>query len=205
MREERERLGFSLSAFAKKIGVHRNTQTNYELGKREFDQAYVMAAKALGVDIPYLLDAVRCEWLIKTETESALAMAVLEALGYAGGDRESFNRVVYQLMRLHELAADEAVPVAELAAGESVSAADPFRLAAEALVHASPLVSGGVALNTSLLAAVIEGVEAASLAASVVLSPAKKAQATAMLYRAFRSSGEVDQGTVMDAVALAGK
>lgn len=193
LREERERLGFTLSAFAQKLGVHRNTQTNYELGKRGFDQAYVTAVKALGVDVPYLLDGVRGEWLVRSETESDLALAVLEALGYAGGARESLDKVVDQLAQLHELAAGAAVPDT-----------DKFRVAAETLVHASPLVSAGGALNTSLLAAVIEGVETASQDTGVLLTPVKKAQAISMLYRAFRSSGEVDQGTVKDAVALAG-
>lgn len=194
MREERERLGFSLSAFAKKIGVHRNTQTNYELGKRKFDQAYVMAAKALGIDIPYLLDAVRSEFLIRSETESDLAMAVLEALGYTGGARESLDRVVSELVHLHELAFGGAVHVSE-----------KIRVAAETLVHASPLVAGGGTPNPSLLAAVIEAVEKEVIDAATYLTPAKKAQAIVMLYRAFRASGEVEQGIVKDAIALAAR
>ena len=64
--EERERLGFSRVDFAAAMGIHLNTQANYEVGKRTPNAAYLEAAKAVGVNIDYVLhgDGVGRERLI---------------------------------------------------------------------------------------------------------------------------------------------
>lgn len=64
--QERERLGLSRVDFAAAVGVHRNTQANYEKGERVPDAAYLEAAKAVGVNIDYVLhgDGVGRERLI---------------------------------------------------------------------------------------------------------------------------------------------
>lgn len=49
--------------FAKRIGVHRNTQTNYESGEREPDAAYLEAAEQIGVSLSYVLEGERAEGL----------------------------------------------------------------------------------------------------------------------------------------------
>lgn len=193
LREERERLGLSLSAFAEKVGVHRNTQTNYETGKRDFDQRYVMAAKALGVDLPYLLDGIRNEEVAVIETKMNLASAVLVSLGYSDADPENIDKVVSALIDLHELSPS----------GESDEYETKLRAAADALVFASPVMQAGGGLDSALLASVVEGVERSALAAGVTIQPARKAQAITMLYRAFRSSGKVDLAMIQDAVMLA--
>ncbi|MEW6679157.1 MAG: helix-turn-helix transcriptional regulator [Pseudomonadota bacterium] len=141
LREERERLGYSLSEFANKIGVHRNTQTNYELGKREFDQAYVEATKTLGVDVTYLLDAVRRDFLVRTETEQDLAAAVLEALGYSGEEKKKLDLAIDGLIAL-----DESHSVTP----EAISP-ERLRAVAKQIVHFSPAFTARPALENPLL------------------------------------------------------
>lgn len=193
MREERERLGISLSAFAEKVGVHRNTQTNYELGKREFDQAYVMAVKELGVDLPYLLDGMKSEEVVEIETRMDLAKAVLASLGYPDEGPTGLDGIVSSLVNVHELSPG----------GDSAIYENRLLAIASTLVNASPAIQGGVGLDSALLASVIEGVEDAALSAGLAIHPTRKAQAITMLYRAFRSSGKIDPDMIRDAVRLA--
>lgn len=63
LKEERRRLGMSKVEFAKRVGVHRNTQTNYESGEREPDADYLEAAEKLGVSLSYILDGERVDGL----------------------------------------------------------------------------------------------------------------------------------------------
>jgi len=192
LREERTRLGLSLSAFAEKAGVHRNTQTNYELGKREFDQAYVMAVKGLGVDLPYLLDGMKSHEVVEIETRMDLAKAVLASLGYPDEGPTGLGGIVSALVNVHELSPG----------GDSDTYANRLQAIASTLVLASPVIQGG-GLDSALLASVIEGVEDAALSVGMAIQPARKAQAVTMLYRAFRSSGKVDPAMIQDAVRLA--
>jgi transcriptional regulator with XRE-family HTH domain len=59
LREERERRSISQDAFAKKAGVHRRTQVNYEAGERKPDADYLAAIAGLGVDVSYIVTGVR--------------------------------------------------------------------------------------------------------------------------------------------------
>lgn len=57
--------------------------------------------------------------------------------------------------------------------------------------------------DISLLTEVLEGVDGALLTQGKSMHHAKKAQAVAMLYRAFKASGKVDQVMIEEAVRLA--
>lgn len=59
------------------------------------------------------------------------------------------------------------------------------------------------ALDALLLAKVISGLESALTCEQKCLEPRKKAQAMVMLYRAFKTSGKVDQAMIEEAVKLA--
>jgi transcriptional regulator with XRE-family HTH domain len=56
LKDERVRLGYSQSDFADRLGVHRNTQRNYENGTREPDADYYKATVGLGVRLPYVIN-----------------------------------------------------------------------------------------------------------------------------------------------------
>lgn len=57
--EERTRLGLNQTDFAALGGVGKATQINYEKGERNPDAAYLAAVAAKGVDVLYVLTAVR--------------------------------------------------------------------------------------------------------------------------------------------------
>jgi len=55
LKEERERLGLSQTAFAERAGTTRKTQFNYETNARRPDTDYVALAIEMGVDAAYVL------------------------------------------------------------------------------------------------------------------------------------------------------
>lgn len=56
LKNERIRLGIKLNDFAEKLEIHRNTQRNYENGKRSPDEKYYKKIANLGVNIFYVLN-----------------------------------------------------------------------------------------------------------------------------------------------------
>lgn len=59
VRAERERIGLSQTDFGVAAGVGRQTQFNYESGKRVPDGDYLAAAARLGVDVQYVITGSR--------------------------------------------------------------------------------------------------------------------------------------------------
>lgn len=55
LKDERVRLGFNQAEFAERLGIHKNTQRNYEAGKRIPTVQYYENASKLGVNIPYVV------------------------------------------------------------------------------------------------------------------------------------------------------
>lgn len=55
LRYERKRLGLTQSELAKKLGISRNTQVNYEAMNREPDVKYLGRLEELGVNTRYLI------------------------------------------------------------------------------------------------------------------------------------------------------
>ncbi len=221
LRSERKRLGLSQGDFADSIGIHRNTQARYERGEREPDTAYLETIKKTGVDVGYVigyslpnpsekLEAALYSYKVgptgKPETDvfgneipglearfggdGGIGWLFLCALGISYAD---WNRITEKLIRLDE----SGVPL--------IDGDDPAW--GREIVQTSSLIQGVIAVastpDSSLLAGVLEGVDMALLAQGGSLEPVKKAQAVAMLYRAFKTSGQVDQAMIDEAVKLA--
>lgn len=70
IREERLRLGLSQASFAKRVGVHRRTQVNYELGQRKPDTDYLEAAARNGMDMVYVLSGTSYNDTIQVYSEA---------------------------------------------------------------------------------------------------------------------------------------
>ena len=81
LREERQRLGISQTAFAELAGVQKRAQINYESGERSPDAAYLAAIAAEGVDVLYLL----------TGTPAAKAKVAVVTPGQISLDRSRFT------------------------------------------------------------------------------------------------------------------
>ncbi|WP_290608852.1 helix-turn-helix domain-containing protein [Arsenophonus sp. ENCA] len=61
LKSERLRLGLSQEMFAERCGVKKLTQYNYEKSERHPDAGYLIAAKALGVDLNYVMTGERSD------------------------------------------------------------------------------------------------------------------------------------------------
>lgn len=55
LREERVRLGYTQTAFGAVGGVEKNTQSNYEHGKRSPDANYLERISKVGADVHFLI------------------------------------------------------------------------------------------------------------------------------------------------------
>jgi len=55
LKNERIRIGLNQAEFAERLGIHKNTQTNYENGKRKPSNEYYAAAAELGINVPYVI------------------------------------------------------------------------------------------------------------------------------------------------------
>lgn len=71
LREERERLGLSQTAFGELAGVGRKSQFNYEENERSPDADYLSAIASAGADALYILTGMRGENIANTPTELA--------------------------------------------------------------------------------------------------------------------------------------
>jgi phage repressor protein C with HTH and peptisase S24 domain len=81
LREQRVELGMSQTEFAAVAGVGKQSQINYESGKRQPDAAYLSAISGIGADVLYILTGRRelsaaGEWTMKDVENAVLAGAM---------------------------------------------------------------------------------------------------------------------------------
>lgn len=72
LKEERERLGFTQTAFSVLGGISLRAQANYESGKHSPDLNYLAAIEKVGVDASYVITGKRTEATIAGEEELLL-------------------------------------------------------------------------------------------------------------------------------------
>lgn len=194
LREERERLGLSQDAFAAKVGIHRNTQNNYEKGSRSFDMTYLHAIKGLGVDFVYVLDGIRATTARHYEAIQGLCGALLEVLGYSAGEAVDIENAAIDAVNTYGVGPDSFIDEHEA-----------MREVADNAIHRSRYfkrlhLDGAEHALTDAL----EAVEQAAQQAGASLTPSKRVQAVMMLYRQAAKTGRVDIDLAKMAVKLAG-
>lgn len=202
---ERERLGLSLAEFAKKVGVHRNTQARYESGERTPDTDYLGRLHDIGVDVPYVMTGKRKSAAESLEEEfDDLGRAFSTALGLSEGDLLLACADVHKAIK--GLAPDDRNFDATFPEYEKQVRSE-YAKAAELLLAKSPKLarqsSAAKDANLALLTEVIEGIEQAISKLRKSISPAKKAMAIVMLYRMGMTSDKIDRKMIEDAVRLA--
>ncbi|WP_193603429.1 helix-turn-helix domain-containing protein [Agrobacterium sp. MS2] len=86
--QERERLGYTASSFARLLNVTRVTLANVESGKNEFKSGVLVAAAAAGMDVQYVLTGVRSTNVEKVADEVGFEKQVIQGnvsgVGFAG-------------------------------------------------------------------------------------------------------------------------
>lgn len=116
LREERERLKLSQTAFADIAGASKPSQVRYENGERRPDSLYLAALAQAGVDITYVLTGYRVPAIIK-EIKNTLGPSLAKADDLATQflDHRPISASDYASIPLHE---------AWLSAGPGVENAD---------------------------------------------------------------------------------
>jgi transcriptional regulator with XRE-family HTH domain len=184
IREERKRLALTQLEFARKAGVHRNTQIKYEADERRPDTSYIEAMSKIGVDTNYVLT------------------------GLQHGMHNEIDDVAFICALESGLVIDHATlaSIVDAALDEDTTTFDSNLLANE-LIRISPVLSEKFKqvhdIDAELLATVIESLEISMAKNSGSLSPTKKAHAAAMLYRTFKTIGKVDKKMIEEVFNLA--
>ncbi len=201
--EERKRLRLNQADFAQRAGVSFSSQRRYEDGRSAPDTAYLEALAQMGVDVGFVVgypkptpaelleDAVSSISVGETGDDfgrhEGSGWVLLCALGIPF---HTWNVIAERLVHLDE----NGVPLTD--------ATDPAWR--EEIAKASPFLAElASSLDSNLLTAVLEGVEAELSARDQLMAPSKKAPVVAMLYRAFKASGKVDPAMIEEAVKLA--
>lgn len=166
--EERKALGLSKTAFAARLGIHRNTQGNYESGAREPEAAYLAAAAGVGIDVGYVLTGTRADFSHRVLVH--LVGVVFDTLGLTKREKEFWEICQQALAGLDGLGA------------YILKGTDDADHATAALIAKSPVV-----LVEALFTDLIERVEFVLESSGIQLEPHHKARAILKLYAQAKS------------------
>jgi transcriptional regulator with XRE-family HTH domain len=198
LREERERLGMSQAAFGALGGVLKLAQLNYEKGARLPPYHYFdKLREQKEVDVGYILSGERAgDARHYREAEARVNTLIAIELGLEpGAFGEAVEIAVHQLRERSALVA----PPDEMYLADNL---DPALLQVEnavgTIVGRSPNV-----FDYAVLEELFSYLENALSGHSPAISPEKKAQIFAMLYRTSKAGGRVDPQVVQDAIRLA--
>lgn len=190
LRAAREKLSLTQAALAKKVGVSRATQVNYEAGKRLPDVAYLQAIGKIGVDVqcvltglPTSVDSIERRALVKTLS------AICERLhiDYVGVLDAAYEEVEQEAHAFRVAGDDESV---------EASIADEVEAAILEAIN-------NIELDARLLKDVLGMIESVLDAAELVLRPTKKADVAVTLYQTFKRIGRSDFGIAEQVIKLA--
>lgn len=195
---ERKRLGLSQAEFASKAGVSLSSQKRYEKGERDPDSSYLEAIKSIGADGFFITFGSRlddygsdrytaAEWLL-TELSDALCLG-------RDGFKDEIDKLELAVQGVLE--SDDSTEIDALA-----------KSLVKSIFERSPLLDTPghetmEELDFSDCASIIERFEARQIALGKAISPPKKAQSIAMLWRVLRNGGKVDSAMVEEAIKLA--
>ena len=198
--EERKRIGLSQAAFAERVGVSFSSQRRYENGTRTPDTQYLSALVDAGVDMDFVFSGKRDipeRWEARANGRilANISLALQLDLTAVNALNDAASKAFAQTV--DEKAGNGPPPEAFLA-----DVIDDSLLTVENAIYDAIDRSPRI-FDEKLLLKVVEGVEVASTKQGALISPHKKAQAVAMLYRSFKASGKVDPAMIEEAVTLA--
>jgi transcriptional regulator with XRE-family HTH domain len=183
IKEERKRLGLSQAEFARRIGIHRQTQINYESEERKPDTDYLAAAAKAGIDLGYVLTG---------EGEADQQQVFRHAINIILAELELDVEYEEQWGRALQLVADDWRDLRAGRDGKSLGDA-----AVRALLMRSPVLL----LDERQLEDVIEKVEFVLDANRLRLPPSEKANVILGLFREAKLGARLDLKIVEAAVS----
>lgn len=200
LKEERERLGMTQAKFAAACGVGKTAQYTYEASQRFPGAEYLAAAESLGVDVTYLFSGMREGEKVDFDLAHwELFEGVFLALGYSPIDIKRFTKMIVPL--LHDSWSGDDEPREQWIRAKLLPDV-------RAILEASPFVAEQKAraavLDQELLATVLDAFDDSATRRGARIPNTRRAQAVALLYRAFLAAGgKVDNALVDETVSLA--
>jgi len=169
--------------------VHLNTQSRYEKGATEPVAAYLEAIGKEGADVNYVLFGIASDEIVDCPYVASMPLPS----GY-----------VSKPITLTECR-DMAAGVTLRKVGHNERIKQWFDYCQVCALHPGKLrtTSGPEEADTNLIATIVEGIESSLEQQHAALLPAKKGRVAAMLFRAFKASGKIDQRMIDEAVKLA--
>lgn len=196
IRDARTQLGLTQDEFAKRCGVHRKSQQNYELDKRHPSEAYLDALEGLGIDSVYIMSGEhRTEHYLYPVLFRNLMIQLLEALGYSGHDA---------LLSLHEFEERlvNITPVDESSDATNAMTKSTVQNLLKESKTISMMIDEASELDSVLLGDVLEAVDTELKKQAAQVSNQKRGRIIASTYRSSKAQGKIDPNTLADVVAL---
>lgn len=197
IRDARTNLGLTQEEFAKRCGVHRKSQQNYELDKRHPNEAYLNALEEMGIDSTYIMTGgYRSDYGSYPVLYNNLLLALLNEMGYdeevAGLTLQSFEKKLKAIAPTDESSDETYAWTKDVA---SILFKDSSKI--------SDLVSNAAELDSTLLGEVLASVDSELLKHSGKLSSEKKGRLIASTYRNAKVQGKIDLKLLSEAISLA--
>ena len=197
IRDARVNLGLTQAEFAKRCGVHRQSQLNYELDKRHPSEAYLDALEELGIDSIYVMTgAYRSDHYLYPELYNYLMFAVLNELGYS-------EEEAGLCLQLFEIKLKKITPTDESSDETRAWTKEVASILFRDSGKISDLVNHAAELDSTLLGEVLAAVDSELLKRPGTLSSEKKGRLVASTYRNAKVQGKIDLKLLAEAVSLA--
>lgn len=196
LREAREGLGLTQDEFAKRCGVHRKSQVNYEMDRRHPGESYWDALEVMGIDSGYIRSGERrAEHFFYPEMQRELMIQLLIQLGYS--EQESFSSLHQFTGKLLEITDDDELTDETMALAKE-TAECLYRGGRKVVM----LIEDATELDSSLLGEVLKSVDLELEKLDVKLPTEKKGRLVASIYRTSKFQGRIDTKLLADAVLL---
>lgn len=197
LREAREKLGLTQEEFAKRCGVHRRSQVNYEMDRRHPGEAYLDALDDLGIDSIYIMTgAHRSAHFLYPELYRRLMVQLLEELGYSEHDAlislHRFEEKLKEITSNDESSEETDAWTQHFAARQFIASK-----------RVAMMIDEAAELDAVLLGEVLAAVDEELRKRSATLSNDKKGRLVASTYRNAKTQGRIDVRLLSDAVSLA--
>jgi len=193
LKEVRESMGLTQAEFAADCGVGKTAQYMYEKGERHPSLSYLQAARATGADVYYILTGE------KNSTQQAISRAEAKLLIYIEdllGLKE--NKAAFLVFERVEL--EEQQEIQRLTNNEEVDFS-PWRKSVREWLLTSTNPEN--CIDFEMLTKILTEIEAYVVANEIKLSAEKKIKALLMLYRIFKTSGNIEQAVIEETIKLA--
>ncbi len=193
----RVKLGLTQEEFAKRCGVHRRSQVNYELNKRHPGENYIYALEdKFGVDSIYVMTGeFRSDTHLQPWLSRPLIIELLVQLGYSEHDA---------LLNLHafEVRMKEIAPTSE-SSKETLAWTKEFVFRQVKDSRLTALANQNAELDSALLGDVLAAVDSELQKYPGTLPTDKKGRLVASTYRNAKVQGKIDMKLLVEAVSLA--